>query len=117
MSQKNRDVLVVYVNEPKLLDERVIGETAEELLKLVERAEKRMLLVNFQHVRFMSSAMLGKLVSLYKNCQKQKVNLKFSNVQKEIAEIFKITGMDKIFKIYGDENQALLAFEKDGWGI
>ena len=117
MSQKNRGVLVVYINEPKLLDERIITETSKELMTMVDKAEQRMLLVNFQSVRFMSSAMLGKLVTLYKDCKKNKVNLKMSNVHKEITEIFKITKMDKLFKIYADESHAIAAFEKDEWQV
>jgi anti-sigma B factor antagonist len=117
MSQKNRGVIVAYVNQAKLLDERVIKEVAQELMGMMDRAEERMLLVNFQHVRFMSSSMLGRLVTLYKDCKKNKINLKFCNVHKDIAEIFKITNMDKLFKIYSDENQAMQAYEKDGWKI
>jgi len=117
MSQKNRGVLVVYVNQPKLLERSVINEVSKELRGMVDLAEQHMLLVNFQHVRFMSSAMLGNLVLLYKDCKKNKINLKVSNVHKDIVEIFKIAGMDKLFKVYGDENGAMLAFEKDGWGI
>jgi anti-anti-sigma factor len=117
MSQKNRDVLVVYVNQPKLLERGIINEVSKELRDMVDRAEKHMLLVNFQHVRFMSSAMLGNLVLLYKDCKKNKINLKMSNMHKDIAELFKIAGMDKLFKVYGDENHAMQAFEKDGWGI
>jgi anti-anti-sigma factor len=117
MSQKNRDVLIVYVNQPKLLDRGIINEVSQELMGMVDRAEKHMLLVNFQHVRFMSSAMLGNLVLLHKDCKKKKINLKMSNVHKDIAELFKIAGMDKLFKIYRDENGAMLAFEKDGWGV
>jgi anti-sigma B factor antagonist len=115
MSQKNRGVIVVYFNQPKLLDERVITEVGKELMVMMDKAEHRMLLLNFQNVRFMSSAMLGKLVTLYKECKKNKVNIKLSNVSKEIVEIFKITKIDKLLKIYRDETDAMKAFEKDGW--
>ena len=115
MSQKNRGVVVVYFSQPKLLDERVINETAKELTAMADKAEHGMLLLNFQSVRFMSSAMLGRLVSLLKYCKTNKISLKLSNVHKEIGEIFKITKMDKLLNLYKDESGAMTAFEKEGW--
>jgi anti-sigma B factor antagonist len=115
MSQKNRGVLVVYINEPKLLDERIITSVGGELNAMMDRAENGMLLVNFQQVKFMSSAMLGRLVTLHKGCQKNKINLKLCNVRKDIREIFSVTRLDKLLKMYSDETDAMTAFEKDGW--
>ena len=117
MAQKNRGAIVVYIQEPKLLDERIITAVGRELKAMMDRAEHRMLLINFQHVRFMSSAMLGKLVNLYKECKKNEINVKLSNVDKDIKEIFSVTRLDKMLKIYDDETDAMAAFEKDGWLI
>ena len=61
VAQKNRGVIVAYINEVKLLDERKIGDVGSGLLAAMERAENNMLLINFQSVRFMSSSMIGKM--------------------------------------------------------
>ena len=115
MAQKNRGVVVAYINQPKLLDEKAIREVGDELVGMMDRAEQRMLLINFQQVRFMSSAMLGRLVTLHKKCRENKVSLKLCNLRKDILEVFTVTKLDKLLKIYGDETDAMTAFEKEGW--
>ena len=115
VTQKNRGVIIAYINEAKLLDERMIGEVGSELLAAMERAENNMLLVNFQSVRFMSSSMIGKIVTLYKKCKENKINLKLSNISSEIMEVFQLMNLQKLLNIYSDESDAMLAFEKDGW--
>ena len=115
VAQKNRGVIIAYINEAKLLDERMIGEVGSGLLAAMERAENNMLLINFQSVRFMSSSMIGKIVTLYKKCKGNKINLKLSNISTEIMEVFQLMNLQKLLNIYRDEADAMLAFEKDGW--
>jgi len=114
-SQKVRGVIVAYIDEPKLLDERLINEVGAGLLVMMDKAENSMLLVNFQGVRFMSSSMIGRVVTLYKKCKANKINLKLSNISKEIMEVFELMNLHKLLKIYRDEADAMTAFEKDGW--
>jgi len=115
LSQKNRGVLVVYINEPKLLDERLINEVGRALLAALDQAENEMLLVNFQGVRFMSSSMIGRIVALYKKCKAGKINLKLSNISAEIMEVFELMRLHKLLSLCADEADAMTAFEKDGW--
>lgn len=115
VAQKNRGVLVAYINEPKLLDEKLIGEVGTELSAIMDRADKNMMLVSFQGVTFMSSSMIGRVVTLYKKCKGNKINLKFSNISHEIMEVFELMNLHKLLKIYNDEADAMAAFEKDGW--
>ena len=115
VAQKNRGVIIAYINEAKLLDERMIGDVGSGLLAAMERAENNMLLVNFQSVRFMSSSMIGKIVTLYKKCKANRINLKLSNISAEIMEVFQLMNLQKLLKIYQDEADAMLGFEKDGW--
>jgi|TARA_B100000959_G_C14875259_1_gene580144 anti-anti-sigma factor len=115
VSQKNRGVVVVYINESKLLDERLINEVGVALIAALNTVENEMLLVNFQGVRFMSSSMIGRIVTLYKKCKADKINLKLSNISDEIMEVFTLMNLHKLLSICADESDAMVAFEKDGW--
>ncbi len=115
IAQKNRGIIVAYINEAKLLDERMIGDVGNGLMAAMERAEDNRLLINFQNVRFMSSSMIGKIVTLYKKCKGNQINLKLSNISVEIMEVFQLMNLHKLLSIYNDEAEAMLAFEKDGW--
>ena len=60
------DVTVVRFVDRKILDELNIQELGQELFQLVEEDHKTRLLLNFQQVEFLSSAALGKLITLDK---------------------------------------------------
>lgn len=115
-SQLNGDVLVVYFNDAKILDESKINQIHTDLGEMVGKAESQKLLLNFQNVAFMSSAMIGKLILIYKRCKGDQVDLKFSNISPNIMEVFKIMKLNKMFDMHDDEAKAIKAFEKKkGW--
>lgn len=115
MIQKNGDVIVVYFNDAQILDQLKIQEIGKELIKAMDRAEGRKLLINFQDVKFMASAMLGNLTSLHKKCREAKVDLKLCCIHPDILEVFKITRLDRVFDIYDDEAEAISAFGRRRW--
>ena len=77
-------------------------------------AQSKKLLLNFQGVQFMSSAMIGKLVLLNKKAKTSEIDLKFCTISANVHEVFKITRLNKVFKIYPDEEKALKAFQGGG---
>ena len=58
------DVTVVKFLDKKILDETNIQELGVELFGLVEQDNRKSILLNFSHVEFLSSAALGKLITL-----------------------------------------------------
>jgi anti-sigma B factor antagonist len=73
------------------------------------------MLLNFQGVQFMSSAMIGKLVLLNKKSKAAGLTLKFCAISPNVLEVFKITRLNKVFDIQADEDKALKAFGSKGW--
>jgi anti-sigma B factor antagonist len=104
------DVTVVRFVDRKILDELNIQELGQELFQLVEEDHKTRLLLNFQQVEFLSSAALGKLITLDKKVKAHGGKMKFSNIRPEIYEVFAITKLNKLFDIKDDEADALAAF-------
>jgi anti-sigma B factor antagonist len=104
------DVTVVRFVDRKILDELNIQELGQELFQLVEEDNKNRLLLNFQHVEFLSSAALGKLITLDKKVKAHGGKMKLSNIRPEIYEVFAITKLNKLFDIKDDEADALAAF-------
>jgi anti-sigma B factor antagonist len=62
----------------------------------------------------MSSAALGILVRINKKCKEYQIALKLCSIAPEIGQVFKITGLDKVFEIHADPAQAMTAFQKSG---
>lgn len=104
------DVTVVRFVDRKILDEANIQELGRELFQLVEEEHRERLLLNFSSVEFLSSAALGKLITLDKRVKAHGGALKLSNIRPEIYEVFAITRLDKLFDIKEDEADALAAF-------
>ena len=104
------EVTVVPLRRPKILDEANIQELGTELFKLVEQEKRKNLLLNFSNVEFLSSAALGKLITLDKKVKANGGRLKLSNIRPEIYEVFAITKLNKLFDIKDDEADALAAF-------
>jgi anti-sigma B factor antagonist len=104
------DVTVVRFVDRKILDELNIQELGQELFQLVEEENKTRLLLNFHQVEFLSSAALGKLITLDKKVKAHGGKMKLSNIRPEIYEVFAITKLNKLFDIKDDEADALAAF-------
>ena len=105
------DVSVVQFMERKILDELSIKEIGEELFELVDVHSKHRLLLNFQQVEFLSSAALGKLITLNKKVRAVRGELRLCCIHPDIAEVFRITKLDKLFDLCETEEEALLKFK------
>ena len=104
------EVTVVRFVDRKILDEANIQELGQELFQLIEEENRTKLLLNFSNVEFLSSAALGKLITLDKKVKAHGGLLKLSNIRPEIYEVFAITKLNKLFDIKDDEAAALAAF-------
>jgi anti-anti-sigma factor len=105
------DVTVVRFVDRKILDESNIQEMGQELFQLIEEDKRGKVLLNFSSVDFLSSAALGKLITLDKKAKAHGSKLKLCNIRPEIYEVFAITKLNKLFDIRDDEAAALTAFQ------
>src|SRR5437762_13545061 len=63
------DVTVVSFTDRKILDEQNIQVIGEQLFSLVDELGRTKVLLNFGNVEYLSSAALGKLITLNKKVQ------------------------------------------------
>lgn len=105
------DVAVVRFVDKRILDEQNIQTIGEQLFSLVDDDGKKKILLNFENVEYLSSAALGKLITLNKKVKGTSGQLKMCNIKAEIYEVFEITKLNKVFPIYEDEEAALESFQ------
>ena len=116
ITSNTRDViLTIYLLDARVLEESQLDELYKEIMAEIEKTTEDRVILDFQKVKFMSSSMLGKLVAIHKKCKEFKVKLKFTAIDKEILQVFKITKLDKLFDIVSDEAAARKAFLRKGW--
>lgn len=104
------DVTVVRFRDQKIIEDINIQELGQEMFRLVEVDNRHKLLLNFSSVDFLSSAALGKLITLDKKVKGRGGTLKLSNIRPEIYEVFAITKLNRLFDIKDDEADALAGF-------
>ena len=104
------EVTVVHFRDQKIIEDLGIQELGQELFHLVEVDNRKKLVLNFSSVDFLSSAALGKLITLDKKIKARDGVLKLCNIRPEIYEVFAITRLNRLFDIKDDEADALAAF-------
>jgi anti-sigma B factor antagonist len=104
------DVGMVQFLDKKLMDLQLVQELSDELFALVEKEQRKNLLLNFANVEFLVSAVLNKLILLDKKVKTTGGKLLLCNVRPEIFDIFAVTRLTQIFQIKRTEQEALAAF-------
>ena len=107
---KKGSVHVVYFLDRKILDESNIVEIANQLFELVEKSKGVKLCLNFGNVQYLSSTVLGKLITLNTRVNEDGGKLVLCAIRPQILEVFKITKLSKLFDIVDDEATALTHF-------
>lgn len=104
------DATVVRFVDRKILDETNIQEIGQELFNLVDEEDVRNLVLEFGNVEYLSSAALGKLITLNKKVKGVDGQLKLCGIKPPIFEVFVITKLNKLFDIYETRDAALKSF-------
>ena len=98
---------IAILTDEKILEDNDIKDIQESVIALIEQNEKIALVIDFSNVKFLSSAMLGLLIRVSKRIYESHGRLKLSSIDPKIYEVFKITGLDKIFDIYPSSTEAV----------
>jgi anti-sigma B factor antagonist len=105
-----RGVTVVSFRDQRIVNEDVIREIGEEFRGLVAERGRRSLVVNFDQVEAMSSAILPVLLYLRKRVETTEGRLRLCCVHPELKEVFDLHRPRKsppLFQLYDDEQSAL----------
>jgi anti-sigma B factor antagonist len=98
--------MVISFLSTAIPNETEVGEAAAALNHYMSNAAEKTIILDLSRVRIMSSAMIGELVKFRKNCQQQNKKLKLCGLNGDVREVFRITKMDKLFKIYENRKKA-----------
>ena len=105
-------VTTVSLRMSSILDGPVIEDVGRTLFDLVENRAVDRLVVDFRSVSFLSSSMLGVLVSLQKKANAVKGQVVLSGLRPSLMKIFTITRLEKIFTFAADESKAAQKLKK-----
>jgi anti-sigma B factor antagonist len=103
-------VTVVTFTDTSILDTAVIEQLGKDLYHLTDEQDKRKLILDFSNVKFLSSHTLGVLLTLHKKSKAIKGAMVLCGLRPELKKVFSITSLDKVFKFYRDDAEALASF-------
>jgi len=87
-------------------------EFKERLVQVIEDGKKR-IVVDLSKATFIDSTTLGVLVGGVKRLRTNDGQLTLVCSDRNITKIFEITGLDRVFSIYGSREEAVAAIDKE----
>lgn len=108
---QEKEVRIVEFTNNKILDEANIAEIGATLNSLIDETDQPKLLLDFTSVDHLSSAALGMLINANNRIKQRNGQLRLSNIKSQIFEVFRITKLDRLFKIFATRAEALASFD------
>ena len=109
--QQDGEIVKINLLDRNILEEAAIQQIGEEISSLVEQSANPKLLISFSNVEHLSSAALGTLITINNKVRQKAGQLRLSNIDPQIYEVFVITRLNKLFQIYDDVDQAVESFK------
>ncbi len=92
-------IAVVTFVDKRILGEQNIQMIGDDLFRLVDGLGRRKVLLRFGSVEFVSSAALGKLITLHRKLQAVGGKLVVCDVPRDLREVFQILNRGRFFTI------------------
>ncbi|HWP40126.1 STAS domain-containing protein [Fontivita pretiosa] len=109
---QEKDIRIVEFTSTRILDEANITEIGNTLNALIDEASNPKLLLDFGNVDHLSSAALGMLINANNRIKQRNGQLRLANIKPQIYEVFVITKLNRLFKIFPDRKEALASFDQ-----
>ena len=103
-------VTVARLLEKKILDEANIEALGQEMFAMVDKDGHNKIILDFSIVEYLSSAALGKLITMQKKVAAAGGKVTLCNIQRDILDVFKITKLDRVLTLCTDLDDALSRF-------
>ncbi len=110
MTDVNGVAVIDFVESGLMFEASLIQDIGEELHSLLIDHGRSRILLDFSHVRYLSSSMLGQLTRLAKDVDSARGQLKLTGLGPVLRDAFRISHLEPLFAIYDDKASALKAF-------
>lgn len=104
-------VMIVEFRQPSLMDPIVLENTSKKLIALVDEEDRRKMILDFEKVQYLSSQAIGILLTMKKKIDALgNGKLVLCGIGPKLAELLKITRLDKLMVIKATQKEALASF-------
>lgn len=110
---KRLPIHIGKIHTASMLDAVNVAQFGKELSEFVRGHEHVNLLLDFEGVRYLSSAVLSELLNGMDRCEATGGGLRLCSVNPEIMKVFEISNLDEVFVIYDcDAHDAVKRYTK-----
>jgi anti-sigma B factor antagonist len=102
-------VKLVRIRPSAILREAEVESFGDGLLALTEVPGQRVVL-SFLGVQHLTSLVLGRLIHVHKRLAESGGELRLADIDPHIYEVFAITHLDRLFRIFDREDEAVASF-------
>jgi len=106
-------VTVARIRAEAILNEDQVRAFGQALLALADVPSRRVIL-NFLGLHHLTSLALGELIRLHKRLAESGGELCLADIDPRIYELFSITRLDRLFRIFDREEEAVAALLAEG---
>ena len=107
-----KDIRIVEFTNNRILDEANINEIGQTLTSIIEEKENPRLVLDFSAVDHLSSAALGMLINANNKIRERSGQLRLAHIKPQIMEVFVITKLNKLFRIFPTRAEALASLNQ-----
>jgi anti-sigma B factor antagonist len=108
--QNEEDIVILGFIDRNILDEASIQQIGQEITDIIEASPSPKILIDFNNVDHLSSAALGTLITVNNKVRQKDGQLRLTNIDAQIYEVFVITKLNKLFHIENNRDEALKSF-------
>jgi len=110
---KREPIHIGQLQTASILDAMNVSQFGKELTAFLQQHDKANLLLNFEGVNYLSSAVLSELLNAQEQCDATGGGLRLCSVNPEIKKVFVISNLDQVFIIYDcDVREAVKRYQK-----
>lgn len=104
--QEIGDLVIVRLMHDEFTDEDNIEQLGRELFDLVEQFGCRKVILSLEGVRFLTSSVMGKLITLHRKIHRSEGRLVISDLSPTVEDIFSGSRLLQYFRIAGNVAEA-----------
>jgi anti-sigma B factor antagonist len=104
---ERESAVIATITRPQLSEEENIDVLGKELVDLVEQHGCRKMIVNLQHVTYITSAALGKLITLHRRLHRKEGQLIVCGATESVKDVLRASRLDEYFIVVDDAEAAL----------
>ncbi len=108
--RREEGIARIEFTKKDILDESNIQQIGEEISKIIDQSDRPKVLISFSNVRHLSSAALGTLITINNKVKNKGGQLRLSDIDPQIYEVFVITRLNQLFQIHEHADEAISSF-------